>query len=108
MRWNRGRWDDVIEVDYWGTRALVLEAIRQERGNLCRTARRLQTNYPVVNRLVRRLGLWGEVDRVRRAAERHAMLIPEPAQPRLVQPHRLKDNSRDQAKTANGWRRRAW
>ena len=95
----KGTWLKAIEIDFDAVRAIVLEAAIEERGSASGMARRLDTTYQVVLRLIRRLGLWSDVDRIRRCAARHAMLEPEPIVTRHDPMHGKKriltDNTRD-------------
>ena len=87
----------LLEEDPVEARRIVLESVRRSFGNLSDAAKVLDTTYVVVNRLVRRLGLWGAVDELRRAAARRTMLEPEPMAPRHqghrgpVRPHWVED-----------------
>jgi hypothetical protein len=87
----------LIEEDPGRARDLVLEAVRRSFGNLSAAAKLLDTTYVVANRIVRRLGMWGAVDALRRAAARRTMLGPETLEPRHcghhgpVRPHWVED-----------------
>jgi hypothetical protein len=72
----------LVEDEPAHARKIVLEAIRRSFGNLSAAAKLLGTTYVVVNRMVRQLGLWSDVDALRRAAARRIMMVPEPLVPR--------------------------
>jgi hypothetical protein len=89
------RFIELVDADFARARDLFIEAVLRAEGNLSDAARLLGTTYVTMTRLARRMGAWGEVERIRRAAARRRMVVPEPERPvhsghrGVVREHRL-------------------
>lgn len=75
---RRGRLDRLLEVDPDHARELVLAAIRDNHGNLVHAAKQLGADHWSATKLVHRLALEGELERVRAAVRQRRSVVPGP------------------------------